>query len=106
MHKALFGSSDVVLCQCPVSAATCSDGIQNGNETATDCGGSSCNKCAVDATCVGHGDCLSNNCIATTTSTFNNATNTTTNVTTSTCAAGNEAWCRKAGKQNGAVVLV
>ncbi len=31
---------------CPACAPTCSDGIQNGDETGVDCGGSSCPACA------------------------------------------------------------
>lgn len=31
----------------PVPTATCSDGIQNGDETGVDCGGTSCTPCAV-----------------------------------------------------------
>ncbi|MDH7448025.1 M43 family zinc metalloprotease [Aquimarina sp. 2201CG14-23] len=33
------------------SVPTCTDGIQNGDETGIDCGGSSCEPCAVEPTC-------------------------------------------------------
>ncbi|MFO0617547.1 MAG: proprotein convertase P-domain-containing protein [Polyangiaceae bacterium] len=40
---------------------SCSDTVQNGNETDTDCGGS-CGGCANGDACVVNGDCLSNLC--------------------------------------------
>ncbi len=33
------------------TAPTCNDGIQNGNETGIDCGGSDCEPCTTDSTC-------------------------------------------------------
>jgi hypothetical protein len=44
-------------------AASCSDGIQNGDETDVDCGGS-CGACAADARCVEDRDCASSRCSA------------------------------------------
>ncbi len=35
---------------CPITTPTCTDGIQNGDETGVDCGGSSCPPCQVDIT--------------------------------------------------------
>ena len=37
----------------PVSSSTCTDGIQNGDETGVDCGGSSCQPCAANTTLSG-----------------------------------------------------
>ena len=42
--------------------ATCGDGVQNGQETDTDCGGLQCPKCAIGDTCQVAGDCLSGSC--------------------------------------------
>ena len=42
-------------------AATCSDGIKNQNESATDCGGV-CSKCVNGKTCNDNSDCQSENC--------------------------------------------
>ncbi|MBK9261463.1 MAG: hypothetical protein IPM54_16860 [Polyangiaceae bacterium] len=42
--------------------ASCSDGIQNGNETGVDCGGSKCAPCAGIPCAVGS-DCPTNNCV-------------------------------------------
>ena len=44
------------------AAATCTDNVQNGTETAIDCGGGSCDKCAVGLGCAGAGDCQSGVC--------------------------------------------
>ncbi len=41
--------------------ASCSDGVQNGNESDVDCGGS-CSPCAVEKHCKGSTDCQSMNC--------------------------------------------
>jgi len=43
-------------------AASCSDGIQNQDETDVDCGGSSCTSCAINNTCITNNDCSSNFC--------------------------------------------
>jgi hypothetical protein len=45
------------------AAATCSDGIQNGDETDRDCGGS-CGPCAVGLACSAGADCTSRSCQA------------------------------------------
>lgn len=45
-------------------AATCSDGVRNGNETDVDCGGPSCPKCADGRACVAGSDCVSGVCSA------------------------------------------
>jgi len=42
--------------------ATCSDGVKNGTETAIDCGGASCGKCADGLTCTAVTDCQSGVC--------------------------------------------
>jgi hypothetical protein len=45
------------------TAASCSDGIKNQNETDIDCGGSTvCSDCANGKTCLINADCLSNLC--------------------------------------------
>ena len=41
---------------------TCVDGIENGDETAIDCGGSECDACGAGSPCVGFGDCDSGVC--------------------------------------------
>ena len=48
---AIASTSFIVSCTSddnPTSNATCGDGIQNGNETGVDCGGSSCGPCAAN----------------------------------------------------------
>ncbi|MBX3130071.1 MAG: hypothetical protein KF718_25365 [Polyangiaceae bacterium] len=42
--------------------AACSDGVLNGQETATDCGGGACEGCPNGSACVLARDCLSNLC--------------------------------------------
>ncbi len=44
------------------AATSCSDGIKNGFETDTDCGGSSCKKCGEDKSCAANSDCSSGLC--------------------------------------------
>jgi hypothetical protein len=44
------------------AAPTCSDGLQNGNETGTDCGGR-CGPCATGTACRVDGDCQSGVCL-------------------------------------------
>ncbi len=48
---------------------SCSDGIKNGTETGTDCGGTTCvaagKTCAVDASCNVHADCSAGSCDST-----------------------------------------
>ncbi|WP_204344410.1 M43 family zinc metalloprotease [Psychroserpens algicola] len=47
-----FSSSEATqICVGGGTAPTCSDGVQNGDETGVDCGGSNCEPCAVDPTC-------------------------------------------------------
>jgi hypothetical protein len=41
---------------------SCSDGVQNGDESDIDCGGSRCNGCQDGKLCLVNGDCLSNAC--------------------------------------------
>ncbi|TNF32367.1 MAG: hypothetical protein EP329_10460 [Deltaproteobacteria bacterium] len=43
-------------------SATCTDGVMNGTETAIDCGGDECEKCAASQGCAVAGDCLSGIC--------------------------------------------
>ncbi|MFO0757186.1 MAG: hypothetical protein U0359_11895 [Byssovorax sp.] len=42
---------------CSVVAATCSDGLKNGNESDVDCGGPTCPKCPIGGACTGAADC-------------------------------------------------
>ena len=44
----------------PSATPTCSDNVQNGDETGVDCGGS-CRRC--DATCASDDECLSGQCV-------------------------------------------
>src|SRR5688572_23304953 len=41
---------------------TCSDGVQNGDETDVDCGGPDCSPCADGGACLVDGDCESGTC--------------------------------------------
>lgn len=41
---------------------TCSDGVQNQNETGIDCGGSNCSKCGLGQGCNVDDDCISYQC--------------------------------------------
>jgi len=41
---------------------TCEDGIQNGQETDVDCGGSYCDKCQLGDSCTANSDCFNENC--------------------------------------------
>ena len=45
-------------------AATCTDGLNNGDETDVDCGGT-CGRCVDGKSCATHTDCISANCDAT-----------------------------------------
>lgn len=49
-----------------IAAATCSDGIKNQDETDVDCGGATCNPCALGDTCMQNSDCGTMNCDGTT----------------------------------------
>lgn len=42
---------------------SCSDGVKNGKETDTDCGGPDCPGCLGSRTCYANGDCLSAECV-------------------------------------------
>ena len=42
----------------------CADGIKDGDETDTDCGGSTCSTCLIGGTCLHPGDCLSTHCVS------------------------------------------
>jgi hypothetical protein len=50
----------VACCQ----AASCADGVRNGSESAVDCGGDRCARCALGRPCGGGADCASNVCAA------------------------------------------
>jgi Collagen triple helix repeat (20 copies) len=47
----------------PTAAPTCTDGVKNGNETDTDCGGPTCSTCAAGNACLVQADCSSGNCV-------------------------------------------
>jgi hypothetical protein len=47
---------------CQGGSATCSDGIQNQEETDIDCGGPNCGACADGKNCIDNSDCQSNDC--------------------------------------------
>ncbi len=47
------------VCATPSPDPTCADGARNGTETDADCGGDSCDPCAVDQRCTLGTDCLS-----------------------------------------------
>jgi hypothetical protein len=44
------------------TASHCSDGVKDADETATDCGGATCPKCAAGSTCAAPTDCTSGDC--------------------------------------------
>lgn len=46
-----------------VAGPTCSDGVKNGSETDTDCGGPTCFPCTVSDQCKVGADCTSGNCV-------------------------------------------
>jgi hypothetical protein len=51
------------LCLAPApAAASCTNKLKDGDETAIDCGGKTCGRCAVDAACALPGDCASGLC--------------------------------------------
>ena len=47
----------------PLAAPTCTDGVKNGTETDTDCGGPTCSACATGNACLVQADCTSGNCV-------------------------------------------
>ena len=57
---ALVARSPLAAASAASGAATCSDGIQNGAETAVDCGGGTCDPCANGKTCKDDHDCEDN----------------------------------------------
>jgi hypothetical protein len=52
------GVCDLGFCQ----FAACDDRVENGNETAPDCGGGGCDACALGLTCKQSSDCASSHC--------------------------------------------
>ena len=50
------------VCQGGVCVLRCANGIQDGDETAIDCGGSLCAGCGLGQTCLGDDDCASGLC--------------------------------------------
>jgi hypothetical protein len=53
-------------CATPGGTGSCTDGMKNGTETDTDCGGTTCWGCTIGQHCVANGDCWSKVCSATT----------------------------------------
>jgi hypothetical protein len=50
--------------QCVTLPATCTDGMKDGNETGTDCGGNICPaRCPSGQGCNNNSDCTSNHCL-------------------------------------------
>jgi hypothetical protein len=45
-----------------ITEPTCSDGVENGEETDVDCGGDLCPKCVAGKNCVSDDDCVSKVC--------------------------------------------
>jgi hypothetical protein len=43
---------------------SCNDGVKNGAETDTDCGGDACTRCALGRACADQSDCYTGNCIS------------------------------------------
>ncbi|KAF8058369.1 hypothetical protein HT031_005687 [Scenedesmus sp. PABB004] len=52
-------STNCVSGVCATKEPTCTDGVKNGDETAVDCGGSSCALCGDNKSCKADGDCAS-----------------------------------------------
>jgi hypothetical protein len=50
------------ICADAQCVATCTDGVKNGNETDTDCGGPDCPPCALGQHCLVNSDCQSGYC--------------------------------------------
>jgi cysteine-rich repeat protein len=50
------------LCTNTCKLAACNDSFKNGNETDVDCGGGTCQKCALTLQCLGGPDCQSGFC--------------------------------------------
>ncbi len=53
-----LGTGTALTCQAP----TCSDGVQNGNETGVDCGGGTCLPCGYNMGCMVPADCIGGIC--------------------------------------------
>ena len=47
-----------------VAVPSCENGILDGNETDTDCGGASCTACPVGSSCTASADCLGSSCLS------------------------------------------
>jgi hypothetical protein len=47
----------------PLATPTCTDGVKNGQETDTDCGGPTCSTCVTGNACLVGADCTSGNCV-------------------------------------------
>jgi MYXO-CTERM domain-containing protein len=56
------GVCNTTLTPAVCSAASCSDGVKNGDETDVDCGGATCNRCDESKGCSVNTDCLSTLC--------------------------------------------
>lgn len=56
----------------------CSDGVEDADETGTDCGGPTCGKCAAGATCKANTDCTTGDCLSGTCVSCGTATSTQT----------------------------
>jgi hypothetical protein len=66
-HRSCLAGSDCANEVCDPTAktctpATCTDGVQNGNETDVDCGGGTCPRCRNGKQCKAVGDCFSDIC--------------------------------------------
>ncbi len=53
-----------MVCTADTCAATCTDGVKDGSETGTDCGGPTCMPCAAGGGCLVATDCQSDVCQA------------------------------------------
>jgi hypothetical protein len=58
----MFGCSDGEICFEETTCVSCSDTVQNGGETGTDCGGPDCAGCPDGSTCAVGEDCASGRC--------------------------------------------
>ena len=56
------GPGDADRSKCICESPTCTDGVQNEDETDVDCGGSICGQCSLGKTCKLPGDCSSSVC--------------------------------------------
>ena len=60
LSRVTFGNGEY--CPSAMQSNRCTDGQRNGEETAVDCGGRECARCAVGAACSEGTDCLSSTC--------------------------------------------